>query len=323
MTLQQKTATVFGGTGFIGRYVVRELARMGYIVKAASRVPERAFFLKPCGWVGQVVPTFCDFRDQASIDSAIRGSQVVVNCVGILYQRRRHDFIRVHTDMPGMIAEACAREGVERFIHISALGVDKAASRYARTKHEGERKVLGAFPRATILRPSVVFGTEDGFFNMFACMARIFPALPLIGGGKTKFQPVYVADVAAAVVAVIALPAIGNQTPQGKIYELGGPEIMTMRDIYARVFSWTGRARAMMPIPFWVAKIDAAFLQMIPPRPILTPDQVTSLRTDSVVSPEALGFEDLGISPTGADLIVPVYLERFRAGGRFAERKAA
>ncbi len=323
MTAQQKTATIFGGTGFIGRYIVRELARMDYIVKVVSRVPEHAFFLKPYGKVGQIVPMLCDFNNQDSINSVIQGSSIVVNCIGILYQRRSGDFIRAHTEIPGMIAEACARRGVERLVHISALGADISSSRYARTKRNGEQAVLKAFPQATILRPSVVFGPEDHFFNMFAGMAKISPALPLIGGGRTKFQPVYVADVAAAAIAAIALPIIGYQTPQGKIYELGGPETMTMKGIYERIFLWTGNRRLMVPLPFWLAKIKAAFIQLIPPKPILTPDQVTSLRTDSIVSPEAPDFEDLGIRPTGVELIVPAYLERFRAGGRFSHCKSA
>jgi NADH dehydrogenase len=321
--MPQKIATIFGGTGFIGRYIVRELARMDYIVKVVSRVPERAFFLRPCGKVGQIVPMGCNFNDQNSIDSVIQGSDIVINCIGILYQRRRRDFIRAHIDIPGRIAHACARLGTERFVHISALGSGHSKSRYARSKRDGEQTVLKAFPQATILRPSVVFGPEDDFFNMFAGMARLLPVLPLIGGGRTKFQPVYVADIAASIVAAIVLPVIGSQSPGGKIYELGGPEIMTIKDIYERIFAWTGRRSLLMPLPFWLAKIEAAFIQFIPPKPLLTPDQVTLLQTDSVVSPEALGFEDLGIRPTGPELIVPAYLERFRPGGRFSDRKPA
>jgi NADH dehydrogenase len=222
-----------------------------------------------------------------------------------------------------MIAQACASCGVERFVHISALGIDGAKSRYAQTKRSGEEAVLNAFPSATILRPSVVFGPEDNFFNMFAALAQFLPALPLIGGGKTRFQPVYVGDVATAALCALQLPTIGEQNPQGRIYALGGPEIVSFKEIYKRLFEWTGRERALIALPFWVARIGAFLLQMLPPRPLLTPDQVRSLETDSIVPQGAAGLEDLGIIPTGMTLIVPGYLERFRSGGRFSATKAA
>lgn len=327
MNHDAKTATIFGGTGFIGRYIVRQLVQAGYIVKVASRIPERAYFLKPYGKIGHIVPVQCVYGDQKSIDQVVRGSDVVVNCIGALYERRRKkarsDFQFLHTDLPQAIAGACARFGVERFVHISALGADRAASRYAKSKLAGEKAVLETFPRATIMRPSVVFGPEDQFFNMFAGLARFTPALPLIGGGKTKFQPVYVGDVAAAVMAAIAMPAQGLDNPQGRIYELGGPEILSFREIYERLFAWTGTRRALVSLPFGIAKIQAAFLQMIPPRPLLTPDQVVMLRTDNVVGAGASGFAELGLRPTGMELIVPAYLERFRSGGRFFNRKTA
>lgn len=318
-----KIATVFGGTGFIGRYIVRELAKLGYTVKVATRVPERAYFLQTAGTVGQIVPVPCNYRDTVSIAGVIRGSEIVINCIGILYEKRRGDFQRLHADLPGMIAQACAASGVQRLVHISALGADKAQSRYARTKLQGEEAVRRAFPQATILRPSIVFGPEDEFFNMFAGLANVLPALPLIGGGKTKFQPVYVGDVAAAAAAAATHPAVGDITPQGKTYSLGGPEVMTFREIYNYIFACTGRRRMLVPLPFALAKIDAFFLQMIPPRPLLTVDQVTTLRTDNIVPGGALTLEDLGVRPTGMGLIVPAYLERFRAGGRFSDTKAA
>jgi NADH dehydrogenase len=318
-----RIASVFGGTGFIGRYVVRELARAGYLVKVASRVPERAFFLKPAGTVGQIVPVACNYRDTVSIASVIRGSDLVINCVGILYEKKRGDFQRVHAGLPGMIAQACASTGVSRFVHLSALGVDRSASRYAKSKLEGERAVLSAFAAATILRPSVVFGPEDHFFNMFAGMARVLPALPLIGGGKTQFQPVYVGDVAAAVLAAAHQTGAAGSGSQGRVFELGGPAVMTFRQIYEMVFRYTGRRRMMVPLPFPVAMIDAAFLQYVPPRPVLTPDQVVSLKTDNVVTAGMPCLEDLGIRPTGVEQIVPAYLERFRSGGRFSDTKEA
>lgn len=318
-----KIATVFGGTGFVGRYIVRELAKAGYRVKVATRVPERAYFLKPSGRVGQIVPFACNYRDPVSLASVVRGSDVVINCVGILFEKRRGDFQRIHANLPGLIAQACAASGVGRLVHISALGAGQATSRYAKTKFEGEQALFAGFPAATILRPSVMFGAEDQFFNMFATMAQFVPALPLIGGGKTKLQPVYVENVAAAAVAAALSPGIGDASPQGKIFELGGPEILTLRDIYQLVFRQTGRYRRFISLPFGIAKIVAAFLQLIPPRPLLTPDQVESLKTDNVVSPAALGLEDLGIRPTGLELILPVYLQRFRSGGRFSDIKPA
>lgn len=322
MTHQPKIATVFGGTGFVGRYVVRALARAGYTVKVAGRVPERAFFLRPCGTVGQVVPVHCDYRDPVHIAAALRGSDVVVNCIGILYERKRGDFKRLHTGLPGMMAQACAA-GVERFIHISALGVDRAASRYAKSKLAGEHAVIQAFPTATILRPSVIFGPEDEFLNLFAGLMRFSPILPLIGGGETRFQPVYVGDVAAAVLAAATQPLIGEQNPQGRIFELAGPQTLSFREIYQDLFRWTGRRRMLIPVPFVVMKVQAFFLQFIPPRPLLTPDQVVSLQSDNVITPGMPGLEDMDVRPTAMELIVPAYLERFRAGGRFSATKQA
>lgn len=316
-----KIATVFGGTGFVGRYVVRALARAGYTVKVAGRVPERAFFLRPCGTVGQVVPVHCDYRDPVHIAAALRGSDVVVNCIGILYERKRGDFKRIHTGLPGMIAQACAAAGVGRFVHISALGVEESRSRYAATKLAGEQAVMQAFPAATILRPSVIFGPEDGFFNLFAGLMRFSPVLPLIGGGRTLFQPVYVGDVAAGVLAAATLPLIGEHNPQGRIFELAGPESLSFRDIYTRLFRWTGHRRMLVSVPFRLMKVQAFFLQFIPPRPLLTPDQVISLQTDNVANSAMPGLEDLDVRPTAMELIVPAYLERFRDGGRFSATK--
>lgn len=317
-----KAATIFGGTGFIGRQIVRELAKLGYTIKVATRVPERAYALRPCGAPGQVVPLAVDYKDATSIGNAVRGSQLVVNCIGLLYERRRGDFQRAHVTVPQTIAAACAAQGVARFVHISALGCDRGTSRYARTKYAGEDAIRTVFPAVTILRPSVVFGPEDDFFNMFAELARYVPVMPLIGGGHTKFQPVYVGDVADAVVAAATRPPLGDHDPRGRIFELGGPEVVDFREIYNRIFTLTRRERALMPLPWGVAKIQAGVMSLLP-RPLLTPDQVESLRTDNVVTPGALGLADLGIAATGMNLILPSYLAHYAPGGRFGDKKRA
>ncbi|MCB9988103.1 MAG: complex I NDUFA9 subunit family protein [Rhodospirillales bacterium] len=315
MSYEHKVATVFGGTGFVGKQVVRELANKGYTVKIATRVPERGNALKVCGAVGQIVPLLCDGGVEC-VEALVKDADVVVNCVGSLFEKRKNGFHKAHVELPEQIAKACKKAGVKRFVHISALGVDKATSKYARSKRAGEEAVLKAFPQATILRPSVIFGPEDNFFNMFAELARYAPALPLIGGGKTRFQPVYVGDVADAVMA-----ALTRADVTGKIYELGGPDIVNFREIYERMFSCTGRPRPLISLPFWAAKADALVLEFLP-TPLLTRDQVESLKTDTIVSEGAMTLSNLGVEPTGMDLILPGYLAHFRPGGPFARAVA-
>lgn len=314
MGVKIKTVTVFGGTGFIGSQVVRELAGKGYVVKIATRVPERAYFLKPCGAVGQVVPVACHYDDQKAIDAVIQGSDYVVNSIGVLFEKKKGGFDKVHHQLPKMIAKACQKYGVKRFVHISALGVDKATSRYAASKVAGEAAVIKNFSQAAIIRPSVVFGPEDEFFNMFAGLARVMPALPLIGGGKTKFQPVYVGDVCDAVVKILT----GSKMLSGKIYELGGPEVVSFRDIYKRLFDHIHCKKMLVTVPWCVAKIQASFMSLMP-KPLLTRDQVETLKTDNVVSGDMAGFKDLGIEPTAMELILPLYLETYINGGKFAD----
>lgn len=322
MTKPSKIATIFGGTGFVGRQIVRELAKRGVTVKVASRIPESAYFLKPHGTVGQVVPIKCDYTEE-SIKSAIEGSDYVVNCVGILFQRgKKRSFQKIHVDLPTLIAKACKKAKTDRFVHISALGVDQCTSKYAKTKLEGEKAAKKNFKNVTILRPSVIFGEDDNFFNMFAHLARFSPALPLIGGGHTKFQPVFVGDVADATIVALERAAIGDENPQGKIYELGGPEVVDFKKIYKILFKYTGRKRALVSLPFFAAKIQATFLSLLP-SPLLTPDQVESLKHDTIVSKKALKLKDLGIAPTSMDLILPTYLKSYKAGGRFADSKYA
>lgn len=321
MSYHYKVATIFGGTGFIGSQIVRELARRGYTIKVATRVPERAYFLRPNGVVGQIVPFYCDYSDEKSVQKAVQGADVVVNTIGILYEKKHGSFKRAHIAIPEAIAKACKKESVKRFIHVSSLGV-YGHSRYGITKKQGEDAVMKAFPHATIFRPSIVFGPEDSFFNKFAEMARYLPCLPLIGGGKTKFQPVYVGDIADAAMAVIDAPDNGEASACGRVYELGGPEIASFRDLYEMIFKYTHRKRALVPLPYFIAKIQAFFMGLLPAPP-LTIDQVDSLKSDNIVTDGALTLEDLGIRATGMEQIVPYYLARFRAGGRFADKKRA
>ena len=316
MNLDRKIATVFGGTGFIGRHVVQRLAKAGYTVKVATRIPEHAFFLKPLGTVGQIAPVPVNYNDPRSIAAAVAGADLVVNCVGILFEKKRNAFRRLHTEVPRTIAAACSAAHVRLFIHVSALGVDRSKSKYARSKFEGEKNVMAVCPRAVILRPSVVFGTEDKFFNMFAELSRFAPALPLIGGGHTRFQPVFVGDVADAVMVAALRPDV-----VGHIFELGGPETVTFRQLLERLFKYTKRPRPLISVPFFASKIDAWFLGFLP-NPPLTPDQVESLKTDNIVSGALPSFIDLGITPTSMSLILPSYLEHYRSGGIFGGKKS-
>lgn len=317
MNLSDQIVTIFGGTGFVGRYIVAQIAKTGARIRVITRHPEAAYFLRPNGVVGQIVPEFCDYKDQKNIAHAIRGSSIVINCLGILFEKNKGDFERIHTHIPQMIAQSCAQQDNTRFIHISALGVDRAQSLYAKTKFAGEQEILKACPQATLLRPSVVFGSEDKFFNMFAKLALFAPALPLIGGGKTLFQPVYVADIADAVMACIAQPSTC-----ATIYELGGPDIVSFRDIYQKLFEFTGRKRMLVSLPWGVANIQAHILNLLP-TPLLTPDQVISLKTDNIVQENAKTFANLGITPRSMDSILPTYLTRYRPGGRFGDKKRA
>ena len=316
-TTPYKQACVFGGTGFIGRQIVRVLAREGYTIKVASRAPERAYFLRTAGNVGQVVPFACNYSDDAAIREAVKGCELVVNCVGILFEKGKNSFTKIHTELPRSIAKACAVEKVSRFVHISALGCDRAHSKYAKSKQNGEMAIYENFPRATILRPSVVFGVEDSFFNMFAKLSIVLPVLPLIGGGETRLQPVYVGDVADAVGRVAR-----DEGTAGKIYELGGPETLSFRDIYLRLFRETGRKKMLISLPWPIATLQGKIMGLLP-KPPLTSDQVETLKTDNVVSGELPTLADLGIAATGMDVVLPTYLSRYRPGGRFGDKKRA
>jgi NADH dehydrogenase len=316
----QGLATIFGGSGFIGRYAVAALAKQGWRVRAAVRRPDLAGFLQPAGLVGQIYPVQANLRFPQSVQRALAGSKTVVTSVGVLSSSGRQTFRAIHVDGPRNVAKAAREAGAKRLVHISAIGADrKSASAYARSKADGEAAVLEEFPEAIILRPSIVFGPEDQFFNRFAAMARVSPFLPLIGGGRTRFEPVFVGDVAAAVAACLA-----GQGKPGTIYELGGPEVLSFRRILDLTQEWSGRSRNYLPLPFWLATLQAALTWPLPNslRPI-TVDQVRLLRTDNVVSSvaraEGRTLAGLGVTaPHGVAAIVPTYLERFRARGQFA-----
>jgi len=311
--------TVFGGSGFLGRHVVRALCKRGYRVRVAVRRPDLAGHLQPLGRVGQVHAVAANVRYPASVEAAARDADVVINLCGILFEGGRQRFDSVHTFGAEAVALAAAAFGA-RLIHVSAIGADaEAPSRYARSKAMGEKLALAAMPSATILRPSILFGPEDNFFNKFAALARIAPALPLIGGGDTRFQPVFAGDVAAAIVAAIDRPQTG-----GSIYELGGLEVMSFKALMEFVLATIERRRLLVPIPFGLARTMAYFLQlssMLGVAPMLTQDQVELLRGDNVVSAEAAAagrtLAGLGIEPVSFRAVVPTYLWRFRKSGQF------
>ena len=318
MTVQSNydtLVTVFGGSGFLGRHVVRALAKQHYRIRVAVRRPELAGHLQPLGRVGQIHAVQANVRHAGSVAAAVRDAHVVVNLVGILHERGRQRFDAVQTAGADAVAQAAAQQNA-RLVHMSALGADEqSTSAYARSKAAGESAVLAAMPGATILRPSAVFGPEDDFFNKFASLARMMPVLPLIGGGHTRFQPVFAGDVASAVATAVA-----GETRPGSIYEVGGPEVFTLKELMQYVVATIERRRLLLPIPFSLAKIQAMFLQLLPTPP-LTPDQVELLRSDSVVSATATGegrtLQGLGIAPVSPQAIVPSYLWRFRSTGQF------
>jgi NADH dehydrogenase len=308
--MNTKLVTVFGGSGFLGRHTVRALARAGWRIKVATRHPARGFFLRPLGTVGQIDFVKCDVSDAESVAHAVMGADAVINLTGILFQKGQ-TFEDVQAEGAANIAQAAAAAGVRALVHVSAIGADaNADAEYAVTKAAGEQAVREAFPAAVILRPSIIFGPEDGFFNKFAAMARFSPILPLVGGGHTRFQPVFVGDVAQAIVT-----ALSRQ--DGRTYELGGPATYSFKELLQIILREIGRKRALVPLPFALASLQAAFLQLLP-NPLLTMDQVKLLKHDNVVSPTAAGLADLGITPTSVEAVIPSYLWRYRAKGEYA-----
>ena len=311
--------TVFGGSGFLGRHVVRALCKRDYRVRVAVRRPELAGHLQPLGRVGQIHAVQANLRYPASVEAAMRDSHVAINLVGILTEGGAQTFEAVQAKGAETVARAASAAGA-RMVQVSAIGADEnSPSGYARAKAAGEKAVLAAVPSATILRPSLIFGPDDQFTNRFAALARMSPFLPLIGGGVTKLQPAYVGDVATAVAN-----AVDGKTKEGATYELGGPEVLTMREIMEIILRITERRRMLLSLPFGLAKFQAMFLQFAPGALKLTPDQVALLESDNVVSDAAkasgLTLEGLGITPDSLEAIAPQYLWRFRATGQFQKK---
>lgn len=322
ITLNHRTlVTVYGGSGFLGRHLVRAIARTGARIRVAVRRPDLAGHLQPLGGVGQIVPVQANVRFPQSLVTAAEDADAAVNLVGILYASGKQTFKSVQDEGARNVAEAAKAAGVKSIVHVSAIGADADAdSVYARTKAAGEAAVKAVFPDARIIRPSVVFGPEDEFFNRFAALARLSPVLPLIGGGHTKFQPVFVGDVAQAIIA-----GLEGRAKASAPIELGGPEILSMRQVMERVLAYTMRKRLLVPLPFWLAKVQGAVLQWLP-NPPLTLDQVRLLERDNVVGEAAIAdgrtLSGLGLKPVAVANVVPNYMERFRPRGQFSAYKA-
>jgi NADH dehydrogenase len=295
---------LFGGTGFIGRHIVRRLARSGATIRIPTRDPEKALILKPMGDVGQIVPFVCSVHDDATVSQALAGADTAINLLGILYEKGRNTFQSVHVETAARLARLAREQGVKNFIHLSALGASvDSPSAYARSKAAGEQAVRTFFPDAVILRPSIVFGPEDNFFNMFAGLSRFAPALPLIGGGFTKFQPVYVGDIADAIMKILEMPEMHDKT-----YELGGPGVYSFRALLEMMLKQLGRKRCLVNVPWPVASLEAALLELLP-RPMLTRDQVKLLKTDNIITDSKVNtLLSLGINPTALEVILPSYI---------------
>jgi NADH dehydrogenase len=318
--VKSRIVTVFGGSGFVGGHVVRALVRRGYRVRIAVRRPELANYLQPLGHVGQIVAVQANVRAPWSVERAVEGADAVVNLVGILANRGRQTFEAVQAGGPRTIAAACRAAGIANLVHVSAIGADpESDSEYARSKARGEEAIRTALPGAIVFRPSIQFGPEDHFFNRFAGMARISPFLPLVGAG-TRFQPVFVGDVAEAVARAIA-----GEAARGTIYELGGPEVKTFRELMEIMLREIDRRRILLPIPFPIARLMGGVLQLLPGK-LLTVDQVRQLKRDNVVSAAAQAerrtLGGLGIVASGVEAILPSYLVRFRPRGQFERRSA-
>ena len=311
--MKQKIATIFGATGFIGRHLIRRLTEKDFRIIVATRSPYLHGYLRPLGDPGQIDLEKVNLFDEKTLRVLLKNSHVVINLVGILYETRRQKFENIHSKFPELLSRLCNEYGIEKFIHLSALGINEnVKSEYIRTKLQGEKNILNNFDKSIILRPSIVFGPEDNFFNQFASLAQFLPFLPLIGGGQTKFQPIYVGDVAKAIVAILQKEEIDS-----KIFELGGAEIFTFQELMNILLKQIKKRRFLIPVPFSIAKFGARILQMFP-KPLITTDQIEILKQDNVVDSNYATLKDLNISPKTIESILPQYIYRFRKGGEFA-----
>lgn len=315
--------TVFGGSGFLGRYVVERLADRDAVVTVGVRRPEAAKFLRPLGNVGQVTPVAAPVQNPRAVAAAVAGADTVINLVGTMSPSGPQSFQAIHVDAAATVASAAAAAGARRLIHVSAITTDPHAqpaggqSMYSRSKAAGETAVMEAFPSATIVRPSVLFGPEDHLFNMFGRLSRILPVIPLYGGGTSRFQPVYACDVAAAIAHLVF-----DVDAAGKVIELGGPEVVSFRAVVERILAATGRRRILLPLPLSFGALPARLMELLP-KPMLTRDQLRQLQAGSVVSEDAIGFADLGMQPVAMSAIIPTYLARYRRGGRIGRASVA
>ncbi len=316
--------TIFGGTGFLGRYIVNRLAKLGYIINVVTRSPNEAIFLKTSGNVGQINFVKGSFSNISNLSYLLTSSEIVINCVGILNEEKNQKFIQIHCDVPEKLAILAQNAGVKKFIHISSIGADeKSDSDYARSKGIGENKILDAFPDAIILRPSIVFGSEDQFFNLFSQICCISPILPIVGG-DTKFQPVYVDDIAKLVEKVLQTEKRNNKK-NNSIYELGGPEVISFRSLMLKMLKCIYRKRLIVNLPFWFAKLMCPIVFILNKLTfnkiplLITKDSIKQLKFDNIVSKKFSSFEDFGIQPKSMELILPSYLKHYRPRGNFSD----
>ena len=312
MQNNHKIIGIFGAGGFIGKHLIRRLTKLDYRIKVATRNPYLKGYLKPLGNPGQIELFKTNIFNSEEVKQVLKNCDYVINLIGILYETKKQKFNQIHAYFPYLLSNLCNELGIKKIIHISALGVkEKHDSKYMQSKLEGEKNIQERFKSSIILRPSVVFGPEDKFFNTFASFAQFSPILPLIGGGKTKFAPVYVGDIAKAIVKTLE---VDNSEP--KIYELGGPENYTFKQLMQILLSEIKKKRFLISVPFNVAKFQSYFLQILP-NPPLTPDQVEMLKYNNIVSGEYSTLQDLGISGKNIHSILPKYIYRFRTGGQF------
>jgi NADH dehydrogenase len=309
-----KVACIFGASGFIGRHLIRRLTKKDFRIVAATRSPYLHGYLNPLGNPGQIELEKVNLFDEEKLRTLIKNSDVVINLVGILYETKKQKFENIHVKFPDLLSKLCGELNIEKLVHISALGINETvSSQYMQSKLKGEKNIINNFDRSVILRPSVIFGPEDKFFNQFASLAEFSPALPLIGGGLTYFQPIYVGDIAKSIVAVLEKEEINNN-----IYELGGPETFTFKKLMKILLKQINKKRLLVPVPFLFAKFQAKILQLFP-KPLLTTDQVEMLKYDNIVTNKYPTLKDLKIIPETIESVLPNYIWRFRKGGQFAK----